>query len=316
VLENEHGGASHLLRHGASELRLITEITDGSTSMTYEIMLARRHGSLAIEHELLVLGDDVLLMRDSVNLMAGAPSGSRRQPISPRDSALSALSVFNSAAGRMTAALAGIEVHVPFAIQARWYGPGMVPERNMRTDNIVQAAGRLERGGTNLANAFHALRNRPDWSDTLETIQLVVDDDITDVTTPASASGGSIGLAVSYRASGSVPAFALSDGTLALLALIAITRLDHGDVPRSLLVLDEPALHLHPGAIGQIVALLEACSKHQPVVIATHSDRLLDSLSDPAGATVLCDLDEQRRMRLRRPDRARRVAATATYFAR
>lgn len=306
TLEDEHGGAPALLRHSSAELRLAVEITDGSTSMTYEIMLARRQGSLAIEHELLVQDDDLLLMRDGTNLTEGAPSGMRTHSggISPRQSALTALSIFSSVVGRMTAALAGIEVHVPFAVQARWYGPGMVPERNMRADNIVQVAGRLDRGGANLANAFHALRNRPDWSDTLETIQLVVDDDITDVTTPASASGGSIGLAVSYRASGPVPAYALSDGTLALLALIAITRLDHGEVPRSLLVLDEPDLHLHPGAIGQIVALLEACGKRQPVVIATHSDRLLDSLSDPAGATVLCDLDEQRRMRLRRPDRA------------
>lgn len=180
----------------------------------------------------------------------------------------------------------------------------MVPERNMRTDNIVQSTGRVDRGA-NLANAFHALRNRPDWSDTLETIKLIVDDDITDVTTPASASGGNIGLTVTYRTSGSVPAFALSDGTLALLAIIAITRLDDSDMPRSLLVLDEPDLHLHPGAVGQVVALLEDCSARQPVVVATHSDRLLDCLSEPARATVLCDLDEQRRLRLSRPDRAR-----------
>ena len=179
----------------------------------------------------------------------------------------------------------------------------MVPERNMRVDNIVQSTGRVDRGGANLANVVHALRNRPDWPDTLETIKLLVDDDITDVTTPASASGGNIGLAISYRASGSIPAFALSDGTLALLALIAIARLDGGDTPRSLLVLDEPDLHLHPGAIAQVVALLEQCGEQQPVVIATHSDHLLDSLSEPARATVLCDLDDRRRLRLRRPDR-------------
>jgi len=173
----------------------------------------------------------------------------------------------------------------------------------MRVDNIVQSTGRVDRGGANLSNVVHALRNRPDWPDTLETIKLLIDDDITDVTTPASASGGNIGLAISYRASGSIPAFALSDGTLALLALIAIARLDGGDTPRSLLVLDEPDLHLHPGAIAQVVALLEQCSEQQPVVIATHSDRLLDSLSDPARATVLCDLDDRRRLRLRRPDR-------------
>ena len=45
--------------------------------------------------------------------------------------------------------------------------------------------------------------------------------DIRNVTTPASASGGSIGLTVNYR-TGAVPAFARSDGTLALFSLVAV----------------------------------------------------------------------------------------------
>src|SRR5690606_19156570 len=146
-------------------------------------------------------------------------------------------------------------------------------------------------------------RNRDDWQETLETIQLVVDEDIRDVMTPASASGGSIGLAVKYR-TGTVPAFALSDGTLALLSLVAITALDGGQPPRSLLVLDEPDLHLHPAAIRYVGPLLERCAKRYPVVVATHSDQLLDCLSNPARSIVLCDLDEHRHLRLRRPDAA------------
>jgi hypothetical protein len=251
-------------------------------------------------------GNDILLARDGTKLLLGSDvaQGSQPSPITAKMPALAALSAVSSPMRRMAVALAGIDVHVPFATQTRWFGPGMVPERNMRTDNLIQATGRLDRGGANLANAFHALRNRPDWSDTLETIKLVVDDDITDVTTPATAGGGNIGLVVIYRVAGSVPAFGLSDGTLALLALIAITRLDDNESPRSLLVVDEPDLHLDPGTVGQIVALLEECSAQQPVVIATHSDRLLDSLSEPARSTVLCDLDEERRLRIRRPDRA------------
>jgi predicted ATPase len=236
-------------------------------------------------------------------LRNGAPDKLRVH--APKASILFTLaSAENTVIARLAAAAAGIEVHVPFATQARWFGAGLVPERTLRADNIVQSTDHLARGGTNLANAYHALRNRADWHDTLETIRLAIDDDIGDVTTPASASGGSIGLALTYRSSGSIPAIALSDGTLALLALIAITRLDGGDVPRSLLVMDEPELHLHPGAIAQLVALLEACGTLRPVVIATQSDRLLDSLAEPARATVLCDLDEQRRLRLRRPDGA------------
>src|SRR5262249_36657145 len=155
------------------------------------------------------------------------------------------------------------------------------------------ATSRLARGGTNLPNAFAALRDRDDWQDTLETIQLVVDEDILDVMTPVSPSGGLIGLAVKYR-TGTVPASALSDGTLSLLSLMAIIKLDGGQPQRSLLVLDEPDLHLHPSAMRHVVTLLERCAKRYPVVIATHSDQLLDCLADPARSTVLCDLDEHR----------------------
>ena len=305
-LNDEHGGVTRLLRHGATELRLGIDISDDSTTMSYDIVLLPGAGNFLVVNEALVCDGEWLMERNGQQLVLHPPVAQGFEPrsIPLKTSALLAASLFSEPAGRMTRALAGIEVHVPFATQTRWFGPGMVPERNMRTDSLVQAAGRLDRGGANLASAFHALRNRPDWLDTLETIQLVVDDDITDVTTPATAGGGNIGLVLSYRTAGAVPAFALSDGTLTLLALIAIMRLDDGEAPRSLLVLDEPDLHLHPGAVGQIVALLEECSARQPVVIATHSDHLLDSLSEPARSIVLCDLDEQRRLRLRRPDRA------------
>lgn len=306
ALNDEHGGSTRLLRHGAPNVRLGVDLCDDSTSMSYDIILVPRGGSLIIEYETLMSSDEILLARDGAKLVlgTGVAQGSQPGPITAKMSALTALSMVSPDVRRMTAALAGIEVHVPFATQTRWFGPGMVPERNMRTDNLIQATGRVDRGGANLANAFHALRNRPDWSDTLETIKLVVDDDITDVTTPATAGGGNIGLVVTYRVAGSVPAFGLSDGTLALLALIAVTRLDDSESPRSLLVVDEPDLHLDPGTVGQVVALLEQCSARQPVVIATHSDRLLDCLSEPARSIILCDLDEQRRLRIRRPDRA------------
>lgn len=315
TLNDEHGGMSHLLRRGESKLKLGVDTTDGSSTLSYAMVLAGGSGGFTIEHESLHRDGQPVFVRDPKTVVFSPNLIEQPPPPSYPAARWSLLFGFGGQipGKRMAAAVAGIEVHVPFATQARWFGPGMVPERNMRGDNIVQSTGRVIRGGTNVANAFHALRNRPDWADTLETIKLVVDDDITDVTTPASASGGSIGLAVSYRTSGSIPAFALSDGTLALLALIAITRLDGGDTPRSLLVLDEPDLHLHPGAIAQVVALLEECSARQPVVIATHSDRLLDSLSEPARATVLCDLDEQRRLRLRRPDRTQLERWLAEY---
>lgn len=303
-LNNEHGGVSRLLRRGESQLHLEVDFADGDSDLSFAMTLAVKNGRFVIEHESLHRGNEALFVRDGETFIASLAGGPAKGTVAPKWPMLPMLSAISPGLPPVSEVLAGIEVHVPFATQPRWFGAGMVPERNMREDNIVQSTDRVDRGGANLANAFHTLRNRSDWSDTLDTIRLLIDDDIADVTTPASASGGSIGLVVSYRTSGSVPAFALSDGTLSLLALIALARLDDGETPRSLLVLDEPDLHLHPGAVGQVVALLEVCSARQPVVIATHSDRLLDSLSEPARSAILCDLDEQRRLRLRRPDRA------------
>lgn len=295
----DHGGPTALITHGERELKLGIDVTTEDGSLSYGMVLGRVEGGFGIAHESLH-GSDMVFVRTGDSVIAASDPGVALQLLRPREPFLH-LSSMQAAAGRVGALLEGIEVHGPFTTNAAWLHGSASAERGARSDNVVQATSRVARGGANLPNAFHTLRNRDDWQDTLETVRLVVDDDIRDITTPASASGGSIGLAVKYR-TGTVPAFALSDGTLALLALVAIASLDGGQPPRSLLVLDEPDLHLHPAAMRYVVTLLERCAKRYPVVVATHSDQLLDCLADPAGSTVLCDLDEHRHLRLRRPD--------------
>jgi predicted ATPase len=299
-LYEEHGGPTSLITHGASELKLGVDVTTEDGPLSYGMILGRTESGFGIAHESFH-GSEMVFVRtgDSV-VTASDPGGVALRVPRPREPFLH-LTSMRAPVGRVGALLEGIEVHGPFTTNAAWLGRGSSAERSTRSDNVVQATSRLARGGANLANAFHTLCNRDDWQDTLETIRLVVDEDIRDVTTRASARGGSIGLTVKYR-TGEVPAFALSDGTLALLSLVAITALDGGQPPRSLLVLDEPDLHLHPAAIRYVVTLLERCAKRYPVVVATHSDQLLDCLTDPARSTVLCDLDEHRHLRLRRPD--------------
>ena len=304
-LHDDHGGVRSLLTHGATELRLEVWADVGAVEFRYQLILERANGGFTIANEsldkYLETGPETLFARvgdtfikDPVNSVGTLQRIRSRQPLlrsmnSPDTEAIVML-------------LEGIDVHTGFVTQAVWAGR-TAADRSTRGENIVQATSRLARGGTNLPNAFLALRNRDDWQDTLATVRLVVDEDIVDITTPPSASGGSIGLEVKYR-TGAVPAFALSDGTLALLSLVAVTSLEGFDPTRSLLVLDEPDLHLHPTAIRYVVTLLEQCAARYPVVIATHSDQLLDCLRDPARSAVLCELDEHRRLRLQRPDRA------------
>jgi predicted ATPase len=251
TLHEDHGGPASLVSHGEHELRLGVDVTTEEVAFSYEMVLGRGAGGFGITHESLHKGGRVFdRTGDSITApnILDTPLRMRR----PQESALRWWSM-NVLSG-VGALLEGIEVHGSFSASAGWLRG--FTERSARSDNVVQSTSRVERGGTNLPNAYHALRNRDDWQDTLETIRLVVDEDIRDVLTPASASGGSIGLALRYRTS-TVPAFALSDGTLSLLSLVAITKLDGVQPSRSLLVLDEPDLHLHPSAIRYVVGLLE-----------------------------------------------------------
>lgn len=73
----------------------------------------------------------------------------------------------------------------------------------------------------------------------------------------------------------SVPAALGGDGIHALLRL----TLELASRPRGLVLLEEPEIHQHPGAIRQSVrAILEAIRREIQVVLSTHSLELIDAL--------------------------------------
>lgn len=97
-----------------------------------------------------------------------------------------------------------------------------------------------------------------------------------------------------------VPATRLSDGTLCYLCLLAI--LCHPPPP-PLVCIEEPELGLHPDIIANLGQLLREAAERTQLIVTTHSDILIDSLSDTPevvivgekleGATVLKRLDSQ-----------------------
>ena len=200
--------------------------------------------------------------------------------------------------------LASSTIYPAFELNPAWARRPSDPPAAMRAGIMIQPARSLERGGANLPNAFHALRNRGAgvWTRVIETLQLGLGHDLVDVRTEPSPSGGMIGLALVWKSVGVVPAFALSDGQLAFLAFVAISELE---ADRDGVVgFDEPDLHQHPAMIGRTVALCERLSERRTIVIATHSDRLLDALSAPADAVVLFERDRDGATIARRPSRA------------
>ena len=86
-----------------------------------------------------------------------------------------------------------------------------------------------------------------------------------------------------------VPATRLSDGTLRWLCLLAILV---APSPPSVIVLEEPELGLHPDMINTLATMLtKAATRHQ-LVITTHSDILIDALSDIPEAVMVVEKGE------------------------
>lgn len=84
----------------------------------------------------------------------------------------------------------------------------------------------------------------------------------------------------------SIPATRLSDGTLRYLCLLAIL-LD--PTPPPLICIEEPELGLHPDIMPKIADLLVEASKRTQLIITTHSDVLIDALSEQPESVLVCE---------------------------
>ncbi|HEX8703156.1 MAG TPA: AAA family ATPase [Myxococcaceae bacterium] len=226
------------------------------------------------------------------------------EPFLSRPELYRSSSTYDLAARIAATHLRGLTIHLPFETLPSWVARALDRKSALRNSTPLAPASRLERLGLNLANAFHALKNNSkheEWQRTLSYIRLGLGEHIEDVATLADPSGGSIALSLKLKnLDRQVPASQLSDGMLSYLAFVALFRLSGPDT--SLLGFDEPDVHLHPKLLMRVLDMFEAMARDFPVLVATHSDRLLDGLSDPARSVVLCELDSKQTTRLLRPD--------------
>ena len=84
----------------------------------------------------------------------------------------------------------------------------------------------------------------------------------------------------------SIPATRLSDGTLRYLCLLAI--LCHPDPP-PLVCIEEPELGLHPDVLPTLAKLLVKASQRCQLIVTTHSDVLVDELTDTPESVIVCE---------------------------
>lgn len=111
---------------------------------------------------------------------------------------------------------------------------------------------------------------------------------ITDVHT--GISGGSVQVFLHERGlSQPIPATRLSDGTLRYLCLLAI--LCHPSPP-PLICIEEPEIGLHPDILPTVAKLLVDASERTQLIVTTHSEALVDALTDTPEAVVVCEKEE------------------------
>ncbi len=83
-----------------------------------------------------------------------------------------------------------------------------------------------------------------------------------------------------------IPATRLSDGTLRYLSLLAVLC---NPKPPGLICIEEPELGLHPDVLPFLAELLIEASQHTQLVITTHSEILVNALSEHPEYVLVCE---------------------------
>ena len=83
-----------------------------------------------------------------------------------------------------------------------------------------------------------------------------------------------------------IPATRLSDGTLRYLCLLAILCDPN---PPPLICIEEPELGVHPDILHKLAELLISASQRTQLIVTTHSDYLVDAMTNRPEAIVICE---------------------------
>ena len=154
----------------------------------------------------------------------------------------------------------------------------------------------LEEDGTNLGMVLNRLRGDPRAKKQFLAALRKLYDGVKDFDVQIYA--GSVQV-VLEEGTITVPATRLSDGTLRYLCLLAILC---DPSPPALVCIEEPELGLHPDILPGLADLLRETSERCQLIVTTHSDTLVNALTDTPESIVICE-KQAGQTRLKRLDK-------------
>ena len=139
--------------------------------------------------------------------------------------------------------------------------------------------------GSNLGVVLSNLMNRPAVGSDLLDRMRVFYPLIKHITTPIS--GGTVEVSFhEHNLQHPIPATRLSDGSLHYLLLLVVLCNPEPDL---VTCIEEPELGLHPDIIPEIADLLVEASSRTQLIVTTHSDVLVDALTEVPESVVVCE---------------------------
>lgn len=172
-----------------------------------------------------------------------------------------------------------VDIYGSFRIYREWtFGRYTLPRQAQKADLPSKY---LSETCENLALVLNALRPKAKHTiiNSINTLYPEIDDFNIQI------EGGWVQLYLEEGAF-SIPATRLSDGTLRYLCLLAI--LCHPDPP-PLVCIEEPELGLHPDVLPELAKLLMSASERTQLIVTTHSEILVDALTETPDNVLVCE---------------------------
>ena len=158
------------------------------------------------------------------------------------------------------------------------------PPRYFQQSNALNHC--LDSDATNLGLILNKIRSTPEFKEKFFHYLTKIYDNIVDF--DVRISQGMIQVIIREK-SGVIPATQLSDGALRYMSLLAVLC---DPEPRPLVCIEGPELGLHPDVIPYFADLLEDASERTQLVVTTHSDFLVDALTDQPEAILVAERDD------------------------